>query len=108
ASSAAGRRSFRVKRGIPRRAWWRAGAQAMVKRLPWSNWGLLARSAIPALDEGHLLLTLKESASEGSLPRPRGEVAGGWAGVGCQGRGGRARARPSRFLNAGRIKYRLQ
>jgi hypothetical protein len=37
-----------------------AVAMAMVRRLPWSNWALLARAAIRALEERHLVLTLKD------------------------------------------------
>ncbi|MEP7359763.1 MAG: DUF4012 domain-containing protein, partial [Anaerolineales bacterium] len=37
-----------------------AVAQAMIHRLPWSNWGLLARAAIRALDERHLMLTVND------------------------------------------------
>jgi hypothetical protein len=52
-----------------------AVAQAMVKRLPWSNWGLLARAAIRALDERHLLLTLKDPRGAAILARH------GWDGA---------------------------
>jgi hypothetical protein len=52
-----------------------AVAQAMVKRLPFSNWGLLARAAIRALDERHLLLTLKDPGSAAILARQRWDGA---------------------------------
>ncbi len=46
-----------------------AVAMAMVRRLPWSNWGLLARAAIRALNERHLLVTLKDPADSEILAR---------------------------------------
>ncbi len=52
-----------------------AVATAMVRRLPWSNWGLLARAAIRALDERHLVLTLKDPDSATILARH------GWDGA---------------------------
>ena len=50
-------------------------AQAMVRRLPWSHWGLLARAAIRALDERHLVLTLKDPGAAAILARR------GWDGA---------------------------
>jgi hypothetical protein len=46
-----------------------AVATAMVKRLPWSNWGALAGAAIRALDERHLILTLKDPGAAAILAR---------------------------------------
>ena len=52
-----------------------AVAQAMLRRLPWSNWALLARAAIRALDERHVLLTVKDPGAAALLARR------GWDGA---------------------------